>query len=99
VKKSCIVPKAEVTMVIGEALKSAQFVVDNEGRRTAVLLDIEVWEALMNWIETITDLNISIQALNELQQAGGRPEQAGWLAWDEISEEWGDKEEIETGHI
>ena len=38
----------------------------------------------------------SHQVLNELQQAGGRPGQAGWLAWDEIIEEWGGEEEIEA---
>jgi hypothetical protein len=31
----------------------------------------------------------------ELQQAGGRPEQAGWLDWSDISEEWSGEEETE----
>ena len=75
-------------MTIGEGLKSAQFVIDSEARRTAVLLNIQVWDALMRWIETVTDTQIAIQALAELEQAGGRPEQAGWLAWDNLSEEW-----------
>jgi hypothetical protein len=86
-------------MITGEALKSMQFVVDDKGQRTAVLLDIRAWEMLIKWIETVTDTKIVAQALNELQQAGGRPEQAGWLVWDEISEEWGDEEEIETTSI
>jgi hypothetical protein len=80
-------------MVVGEALKSVQFVVDDEGQRTAVLLDIRAWEVLINWIETVTDTKIAIQALTELQQAGGRPEQAGWLAWNDISEKWSGEEE------
>jgi hypothetical protein len=71
-------------------------VVDDKGKRTAVLLDIQAWEILINWIETLTDTKIAMYALTELQQAGGRPEQAGWLAWDDISEEWGDEEEIKT---
>lgn len=83
-------------MAIAEVLKSVQFVVDDKGKRTAVLLDITTWETLINWIETLTDTKIAVQVLTELQQAGGRPEQAGWLAWDEISGEWGDEEEIET---
>jgi len=83
-------------MVTGEAYKSVQFVVDDKGQRTGVLLDIRAWETLIKWIETVTDTKIAIQVLDELQQAGGRPGQAGWLAWDEISEEWGGEEEIEA---
>ncbi len=83
-------------MVIGEALKTVQFVVNDKGEQTAVLLDIQAWEILINWLETLTDQKIAIHALTELQQAGGRPEQAGWLAWADISEEWSDEEEIET---
>jgi hypothetical protein len=88
-------------MIVEETLKSVQFVVDDEGQRTAVLLDIRAWEMLMNWIETATDIKIATQALTELQQAGGRPEQAGWLDWSDISEEWGDEEktEIDTNSL
>ena len=82
-------------MIVEGTLKSVQFVVDEEGQRTAVLLDIQAWEVLMNWIETVTDTKIAIQALTELQQAGGRPEQAGWLDWSDISEEWSGEEETE----
>ena len=86
-------------MAIAEILKSVQFVVDDKGERTAVLLDIHAWKTLINWVETVTDTKIAVQALVELQQAGGRPGQAGWLAWDEISGEWGDEEEIETDPV
>ena len=82
-------------MTLTEALRSAQFVIDNEGKRNAVLLDIQAWEKLITWIEDITDIKISFRALSELQEAGGRPQQAGWLAWDDISEEW-ENEEVET---
>jgi hypothetical protein len=78
-------------MVTEETLKSVQFVVDDEGKRTAVLLDIRTWDVLIKWIETVTDTKIAIQALDELQQGGGRPEQAGWFAWDRVSEEWSGK--------
>ncbi len=82
-------------MTVGEALKSVQFVVDDEGQRTAVLLDIQAWEALIDWIETVADTKVAEQVLAELQQAGGRPEKAGWLAWDDISEAWSGEEEPE----
>ncbi len=83
-------------MTLTEALRSAQFVVDNNGQRNAVILDIQAWEKLITWIEDVTDIKISLQALSELQETGGRPQQAGWLAWDDIREEWEHEEEVKT---
>jgi hypothetical protein len=31
-----------------------------------------------------------------LEMAGGRPQQAGWLDWDDISEEWSDEKEAHS---
>jgi hypothetical protein len=86
-------------MVIGETLKSMRFVTDQKGRRTAIVLDIELWERLVEWIETITDAKIAAQALAELEQTGGRPAQAGWLAGDDISEDWSDQEKTTSETI
>jgi len=83
-------------MTVIEDLKSAQFVVDNSGHQTAVLLDIQSWKALLNWFEDVVDIKIATQGLTELEMAGGRPQQAGWLEWDDISEEWSDEKEIKT---
>jgi len=74
-------------MTVTEALKSVQFVVNNEGQHTAVLLNIHAWEALISWIEDIADTEIAVQALAELPASGGHPEQAGWLAWNDIVSE------------
>jgi hypothetical protein len=71
-----------------ETLKAVQFLINQEGQRTAVLLDIQLWERLLTWIEEAIDTKVAIQSLTELQDAGGRPAQAGWLAWEEIREEW-----------
>ena len=60
-------------MALVEALKSAQFVVNSKGEHKAVLLDIQAWETLINWIENMIDTKIATQALAELQMAGGRP--------------------------
>ncbi len=78
-------------MTAVEALKSVQFVVNTEGRPTAALLSIEAWEALINLLEDVVDMRSARQALSELQAAGGHPQQAGWLAWDEIEAEWDDE--------
>jgi hypothetical protein len=34
-----------------EELRSVQFLVNDQGRRTGVLLDIKVWEKLLVWAE------------------------------------------------
>lgn len=83
-------------MTIVDALQSAQFVVNDDGKRTAVLMDIQAWDQLIEWLETVIDTKIATQALAELESAGGRPERAGWLAWDEVREDWDGVEEATT---
>jgi hypothetical protein len=68
--------------------KAVQFVTDNEGRRTGVLLDIEAWESIVDWMENATDARLAVKALKELD-AGGGPQGAGWTSWDEVREDWG----------
>ena len=75
-------------MVLIQALNAAQYVVDGDGQRTGVLLGIQEWEWLVNWIEYRMDVESATEAMLELKDSGGRPEKAGWLLWDDISEEW-----------
>lgn len=70
------------------SLKSVQFVVDANGKRTGALLSIAAWEALLDWIENQQDAAIIQQAITELKAAGGRPEKAGWLAWEAVKDDW-----------
>lgn len=81
-------------MTVIDALKSAQYVVDQQGHRTAVLLTMQSWQSLVQWIEDMADVHLAAEALTALQAANGRAEQAGWLAWDEIRQEWGEEDEI-----
>lgn len=69
-----------------KALSSVRYVTDSEGRRTGVLLDLQTWESVLDWIEEATDAHAAAKALTELAAAGS-PEKAGWLAWDEVREE------------
>ncbi len=62
-----------------EALQSVQFVTAN-GKRLAVL-SADDWETLIEWVETLEDVQIVRQALAELKAAGGNRQQAGWLEW------------------
>ncbi len=65
-----------------DMLQSVQYVTVN-GKRFAVL-DAEEWEALIEWLETLEDLEIAKQAFDALRRAAGDRERAGWLQWDEI---------------
>ena len=62
-----------------EALQSVQFVSKN-GKRFAVL-DAEDWESLIEWLETLEDVQIARQAYADLAVAGGNRARAGWLEW------------------
>ena len=60
-----------------DALQSVQFVTA-KGKRFAVL-SADDWESLIEWLETLEDVQIARQALAELRAAGGDRERAGWL--------------------
>ncbi len=40
-------------MSISEILKQVQYVINREGEPIAIQVDIEAWEALLDWIESI----------------------------------------------
>lgn len=63
-----------------DALQSVQFVTA-KGKRLAVL-SLDDWEALIEWLETLEDVQIARQALAELKAAGGDRKRAGWLEWE-----------------
>jgi hypothetical protein len=68
-----------------EVLQSVEFL-NIKGKQVAVL-DVETWQALIEWLETLEDLQIAKQPLNELKAAGGNRERAGWLKWDDVESE------------
>jgi hypothetical protein len=43
-------------MTISELVESAQFLVDSEGNKKAVLLDFTTWEALLQLLDDLDDL-------------------------------------------
>lgn len=65
-----------------EALQSVRYVTV-KGKRFAVL-DAEDWELLIEWLETLEDLEIARQAVTALRKADGDREKAGWLKWEEV---------------
>jgi hypothetical protein len=68
-----------------DVLGSVQFVTVN-GKRLAVL-DAENWEALIEWLETLEDLQIARTAFAQLKSAEGNRQRAGWLQWNEVEQE------------
>lgn len=68
-----------------EALQSVQYVTV-KGKRFAVV-SVEDWEAVIEWLETVEDVQIAKAAYEELRIAGGDRERAGWQRWDKIRED------------
>ena len=68
-----------------EALQSVQYVTV-KGKRLAVL-SAEDWEALIEWIETLEDVDIAKQAFAEFKSAGGDRKKAGWLEWKDVEDQ------------
>jgi hypothetical protein len=68
-----------------EALQSVQFATVN-GKRIAVV-DGDDWESLIEWLETVEDLNIARQAFADLESAGGDRRKAGWLKWEDVEQQ------------
>ena len=60
-----------------EALQSVQFVTA-KGKRL-VVLSVDDWEALIEWLETLEDIATVRQALADLKAAGNDRKRAGWL--------------------
>ncbi len=68
-----------------DVLQSVQFVTA-KGKRLAIL-GAEDWEALVEWLETLEDLQIARQAFVELKAAGGDRKRAGWREWKSVAGE------------
>ena len=68
-----------------EALQSVQFVTVKDER--LAIINIDDWEALIEWLETLEDIQIAKQAFAELEAFDGDREKAGWLRWDEVKED------------
>lgn len=65
-----------------EVLQSVQFVTV-KGKRVA-LVNGDDWEALVEWLETLEDIDTAKEAMAELKAAGGDRQKAGWLEWDSV---------------
>ncbi len=76
---------SEDTMTGLDVLQSVQFVTV-QGKRLAVI-DVADWELLIEWLETLEDLQVARNACAELAAAGHDREAAGWLKWEDVEAE------------
>jgi PHD/YefM family antitoxin component YafN of YafNO toxin-antitoxin module len=68
-----------------DALQSVQFV-NRKGKRLAVL-SADDWESLIEWLETLDDVQVAREAIAELKAARGNRQRAGWRPWDDLKNE------------
>ncbi len=68
-----------------DALQSVQYVSLQEKRYA--LVEVDDWESMLEWLETVEDIGIVHEALTALEAAHGDREQAGFLRWDDVQQE------------
>ena len=68
-----------------DALQSVQYI-SAKGKRFAVV-DMDDWETLLEWLETIEDIQIAREAYAKLEAANGSRQEAGWLDWNDVKHE------------
>jgi hypothetical protein len=74
-------------MTVAELLETAQFLVDTDGKRKAVLFDYPVWEELLTLLEDLEDA----EEIRRLRESG---EEA--ISWDEAKMTLADRLEKEV---
>lgn len=55
-------------MSITEIVKSAQFMVDADGTKKAVVLDMDVWDELLTLLDDLTDTAAAVAAYEEYRR-------------------------------
>ncbi len=68
-----------------DTLKSVRYVVDQDGRKAAVQVDLATWTALLGYLEDLEDRAALKDKLGRLKQD---PAAAGAIPWDEAKGEW-----------
>jgi hypothetical protein len=81
-------PKPSAPAAVEDAFCAVRFVMGQEGQETGVLLEIEDWQALLDWLEDLEDRAL-VQSI--LPRLGRGPEKAGALRWEEVEASWDDE--------
>ena len=68
-----------------EALQSVRFVTV-KGKRLAVVSAAD-WETMIEWLETVEDMQIVREAYDQLRKAKGNRKRAGCRKWTDVRDE------------
>lgn len=79
-------------MTISEALKDVKFVVGPDGQPTAALIDIAVWQRVVNLLEEAEDHGVLRAYLTRRRRASS-PEELGLISWEQAEAELDAREE------
>jgi hypothetical protein len=80
--------KPQAPAGVEDALRSVRFVMGQEGRETAVLMEIADWQALLDWLEDLEDRALVQSTLPRLRRG---PQATGALRWEEAEAHWDDE--------
>ena len=68
-------------MTTMQIAQSIQYVVDHDGKPTAVVLDVETWQALLMRLEQVEDMALIRERLTNWRS------KEGWTSWEEFEAE------------
>jgi hypothetical protein len=80
---------------LGQALATVEFVVSRQGETRGVFLPLAVWEAVLEALEDVEDLDVARDYLTRRAVALS-PEDMGLLDWEDVATEWDDDEAPEA---
>jgi hypothetical protein len=66
-------------------LGNIHYVVDSQGKKATVQLDLKTWNALLGYLEDLEDPSIVKENLRQLM---AEPEKSGAVDWDSACMEW-----------
>jgi hypothetical protein len=72
-------------MTVDELIRGVQFLLDQQGKTTAVVLTPELWAQILEALEDAEDRAL-IRALKERIAAG--PAASGALRWEDVAKDW-----------
>ena len=68
-------------MTVAEIIESVQFVVDQEGKPTAAVMNMRQWESLLALLEDLEDTELVQTRLSNWRS------KEGWSRWDDFEAE------------
>ena len=66
-------------------LEKVKYVIDGEGKKAAVQVDMDLWGALLGYLEDLEDRTLVKDKLVRLRQG---PENSGAVSWQDVHREW-----------